>query len=298
MSKEVLKPYNYVFDDSPVRMVNKDGEPFFVAKDLCGVLGLKNSRQVLAALNKEEKGVISMDTNGGTQSVSIVSESGMYKILFKSRKKSATKFLDWVTSEVLPSIRKHGAYLTDKKAEEVVKDPENTIYELAEALLKEKEEREQAEKQITEYEEAVKSLAVSVVHKEAALEKSNSKIEKLSLSDDYLKHHIRPCRALVNITTIGAMVGLSGHKLNKWLSEHDVIRCVNGEWVPTARYLNEGVCRVVAYPFTHRNGTPGISRRTMWTERGVELITTMYRLIENKDQLGRYNPATGELDIF
>ncbi|WP_018126127.1 BRO-like protein [Desulfovibrio oxyclinae] len=98
------------FDGSAVRVVMREDEPWFVAKDVCGVLDIGNSRQAVSRLEEDEKGVITSDTLGGSQKVSAVSESGLYALIFTSRKPEARRFRKWVTSEVLPAIRKHGRY--------------------------------------------------------------------------------------------------------------------------------------------------------------------------------------------
>ncbi|NEN92559.1 MAG: hypothetical protein F6K48_28145 [Okeania sp. SIO3H1] len=98
------------FQESEVRIVSIYKEPWFVAKDLCDVLSLVNVARALDKLDEDEKGVHSMNTPGGKQEMSIVSESGMYSLVLKSRKKQAKIFKKWITSEVLPSIRKTGQY--------------------------------------------------------------------------------------------------------------------------------------------------------------------------------------------
>jgi anti-repressor protein len=105
----------------------KAGEPWFVLKDVCDVLGIGNNRDVVARLDDDEKGVDNIDTLGGAQKLIIISESGFYKVIMLSRKQEAKKFQRWVTHEVLPSVRKHGAYITDSKMEEIMSDPENLV---------------------------------------------------------------------------------------------------------------------------------------------------------------------------
>lgn len=101
--------------DSPefgtVRAVRgDDGEPMFVAKDVCAALELKNPRSTLALLDEDEKGVHIVDTPGGEQRMTTVSEPGFYKLVLKSRKPEAKAFQRWVTHEVLPALRREGAY--------------------------------------------------------------------------------------------------------------------------------------------------------------------------------------------
>lgn len=98
------------FNGAPVRVSEIDGQPWFVAADVCKVLEHSNSRQAIADLDEDEKGVSTADTLGGKQKVSIISESGLYALVFKSRKLEAKRFRRWVTSEVLPAIRKEGKY--------------------------------------------------------------------------------------------------------------------------------------------------------------------------------------------
>ena len=102
-----------------------EGEPWFAAKDVCEVLDIKNNRDAIRALDDDEKGVVSTDTLGGKQELTYVNESGMYALIFQSRKPQAKAFRKWVTSEVLPSLWKYGYYvapgaqLTDEQREEL-----------------------------------------------------------------------------------------------------------------------------------------------------------------------------------
>lgn len=99
---------------SNIRVVMKDGEPWFVAKDVCDALGLSNSRKAVKALDDEEKSTVTKSygtsPKGGNPNVTIISESGLYTLIFRSNKPEAEVFSKWVTKEVLPSIRKTGAY--------------------------------------------------------------------------------------------------------------------------------------------------------------------------------------------
>ncbi|ENP0422075.1 antirepressor protein ant [Edwardsiella piscicida] len=109
----------FKFGDKEIRVLSKDGEPWFVAKDVCDVLKIANSRDGIARLDDDEKGVALTDTLGGNQEVAIVSESGMYTLVLRCRDaiKPGTvphTFRKWVTSEVLPTIRKAGEYQASK----------------------------------------------------------------------------------------------------------------------------------------------------------------------------------------
>lgn len=98
------------FNQSQVRTVIKDGEPWFVAKDICDILSLDNVGQALVRIPDYHKGVSLTDTLGGKQRISVISESGLYRLVLRSDKPQAEPFIEWVTSEVLPAIRKTGKY--------------------------------------------------------------------------------------------------------------------------------------------------------------------------------------------
>lgn len=121
-----------------VRMTEVNGEPFFNLNDCCHILELSNPRKTIERLNP--KGVTTSDilTNGGTQQANFINEANFYKLVFQSRKPEAEKFADWVTSEVLPTIRKHGAYMTEQTLEQALTSPDFLI-QLANELKKEKD---------------------------------------------------------------------------------------------------------------------------------------------------------------
>ena len=121
-----------------------DGEPYFCLSDVCKILDLDNSRQAKTRL--DQKGVITNDalTNGGIQRMDFINEPNLYRLIFQSRKPEAEAFQEWVFSDVLPAIRKHGGYLTPAKIEEVLNDPD-TIIALAQNLKTERAKREQLE---------------------------------------------------------------------------------------------------------------------------------------------------------
>lgn len=131
-----------------IRIVIIGNEPYLMLNDVCKILEISNPRDVKSRLN--DKGVATTDilTPGGTQQATFINESNFYKVVFQSRKPQAERFTDWVTSEVLPTIRKHGAYMTPEKIEEVLLNPD-TIIQLATQLKEEQQKRLQAEKQIT-----------------------------------------------------------------------------------------------------------------------------------------------------
>lgn len=132
------------YEGKQIRTKEYDGETWFVAKDLCDVLEIGNTSMALTRLPGHMKGVSTVDTLGGAQQVIIISESGMYKLAFTSRKEEAERFTDWVASDVLPSIHKHGLYATDNALEAMLSDPDTMIRTLT-ALKQERAQRIAAE---------------------------------------------------------------------------------------------------------------------------------------------------------
>ena len=121
-----------------------DGEPYFVLADICKALDLSNPTMVAKSLDEDALSSTEViDSMGRTQNVNTINESGLYQCIFQSRKPEAKQFKKWVTSEVLPTIRKHGAYLTDSKIEEVLLNPD-TIIQLATQLKAERAEKQEA----------------------------------------------------------------------------------------------------------------------------------------------------------
>jgi len=135
---------NFVFGNKQVRVLEKNNEPWFVAKDVCDVLEIKNNRDAVNRLDEDEKDVASTDTLGGSQSLTVINEPGLYTLILGSRKVEAKAFKRWVTHEVIPSIRKHGAYMTPETIQKVLTDPD-TIIQLATNLKEEMAKRMVAE---------------------------------------------------------------------------------------------------------------------------------------------------------
>lgn len=128
----------YKYEGNEVRTVSVNGEPWFVLKDVCNILGMNNNRMVADRLDADEKGVSQIDTLGGRQEMVIINESGLYNVILRSDKPNAKPFRKWVTSEVLPSIRKHGAYMTPETLQAAILNPD-TMIQLCQQLKSEQE---------------------------------------------------------------------------------------------------------------------------------------------------------------
>ena len=134
----------FKYNDTPVRTIVEDSEPWFVASDVANVLGSESASRIARMADDEDRGFHKVETLGGTQSFATLNESGLYTALIRSRSSNAKPFRKWVTSEVLPSIRKHGGYMTPAKIEEVLTNPD-TIIQLATNLKNERAAREELE---------------------------------------------------------------------------------------------------------------------------------------------------------
>ena len=181
-----------VFDDAELRIIEKDGEVWFVGKDVAEVLGYAKSRNALSTHVDEEdkKDAPIQGYPGGTQNMTVINESGLYSLVLKSKMPDAKKFKRWVTSEVLPSIRKHGAYMTNETIEQALLNPD-TLIQLATNLKEERTQRLIAEQRVNELQ------------------------PKADYYDSILKN-----KSLMTISIIAKNYGMSATKMNELL--HDL----------------------------------------------------------------------------
>lgn len=143
----------FTYNGNEVRTVQHNGETWWVLKDVCEVFGETNYRRVSGRLDEDEKGVSQIDTPGGSQNMTVINEAGLYSTLFamqpekargvteeyiQQRREQLKSFRKWVTSEVLPSIRKHGAYMTPETLEQAILNPD-TMIKLCTALKDEQD---------------------------------------------------------------------------------------------------------------------------------------------------------------
>lgn len=141
----------FQFEEQNVRTLVIDDEPYFVGKDVAEILGYVKPRNAISVHvdDEDKKDAPIQGTLGGIQTMTMINESGLYSLILSSKLPTAKKFKRWVTSEVLPTIRKHGAYMTEQKIEEALLNPD-TLITLAKQLKAEKEQRLLAQKQVEE----------------------------------------------------------------------------------------------------------------------------------------------------
>lgn len=157
----------FEFQGNGLRVIEKDNVPWFVAKDVCDILEIANSRHALTRLDQDEKADVVLNDGRQNRQFSIVNESGLYELIFASRKLEAKMFKKWIKQEVLPSIRKHGAYMTNDTLEKALTSPDFLI-QLATNLKIEQEGRQKAEKQLMQQQPLV-SFAEACMASEKAL---------------------------------------------------------------------------------------------------------------------------------
>ncbi len=241
---------NSEFGEIRTKMISN--EPYFMLSDVCRVLEIKNSRDSKNRLN--EKGVATTDilTNGGIQKADFINESNLYKLVFQSRKPQAEKFSDWVTSEVLPSIRKHGAYMSSEVIEKTLSDPDYLI-RLATNLKEEKAKRALAEAQI----EKDKPKVLFADSCEVA--------ENSILIGEFAK------RLKQNGYDIGQ------NKLFEWLRQHDYL-CKSGERknLPTQYSMELGLFEVKTRIVSNPNGSVRTTSTTKVTGKGQIYFTNKF----------------------
>lgn len=201
------------FNDTPVRaLTDENGEPWFVAKDVCDILGHSNVSMALNRLDDNERSKSNLGRQGETN---IVNEAGLYVLVLGSRKPEAREFKRWVTHMVLPSIRKHGIYATEATTEQILSDPDFGI-RLLTGLKNERAKRIKAETQIKELEPKAK-----------ALDAFTSVEDKLLIRD--------AAKILSNAGT-----PISEKQLREWMSDNGWIYKANCSWHATARHCTAG----------------------------------------------------------
>ena len=221
-----------------IRVLEKDGEPWWVLKDVCDALDIGNSRMVADRLDEDEKGVSSTDTPGGTQDLTVISESGLYSVILQSRKPEAKKFKRWVTHEVLPCIRRHGGYLTPEKVQEAIMNPD-TLIQLA--------------TQIKEYRETI--------------QKQTQVIGELKPKADYTDRILKS-KGTVTMQQIAKDYGMSATRLNRILRELGVQYKQSGQWLLYSKYHAKGYTHSDTINIIKSDGTPDIRMHTKWTQKG------------------------------
>lgn len=246
-----LKIWNY--NNSEVRTVTVNNEPWWVLTDVCKVLELSNATKVAQRLEEDERSNFKLGRQG---EATIINESGLYSVILRSDKPQAKPFRKWVTSDVLPSIRKTGMYATD----ELLNNPDLAI----KAFTALKEEREKT-----------KALTETVaIQQQQILELK----PKASYYDVVLN-----CKDLLSTTEIAKDYGKSARWLNELLHELKVqFKQGNKIWLLYQKYANKGYTSTKTQTYNGNDGEVHTKVHTYWTQKGRLFI---YGLLKAKDIL-------------
>lgn len=235
-----------------IRVVDVNTIPYFVGRDVAFALGYAKPENAISQhVDKEDtlkQGI--PDNQGFIQTTTLINESGVYSLVFGSKLPSAKQFKRWVTSEVLPSVRKHGGYLTDQKVEEVLTDPD-TLIKLATQLKAERAETERLKEQHRLAEEQIKLSQPKVEYYNTVLQSDS----------------------LIATNVIADQLGLSAKRLNEILQQRQVIYRQNDTFVLYAKYRGLGYEGYRTHTYiSNSTGKQHTKQHLYWTEKGREFI--------------------------
>ena len=239
-----------------VRTLEIKNEPYFVAIDVCKCLDIKNTTQAVQRLDEDERSMLNIGRQGETN---LVNEYGLYNLILVSRKKEAKAFKRWVTHEVLPTIRKHGAYMTDEVLKEALTSPDFLI-KLATEL---KEERE-------------KRIALEIDNNIKA-----QQIGELKPKADYVDKILKS-KSLMNVSQIAKDYGMSATKFNKILHELKVQYKQAEQWLLYSKYHDKGYTHSETFDFENKKGINETKLTTKWTNKGRLFL---YNLLKDNGYL-------------
>lgn len=234
---------NFNFEHQNIRTVIINEEPYFVGKDVADILGYRNgSRDINRHVDEEDRLGERIVTSGQNREIVVINESGLYSLILKSKLPTAKKFKRWVTSEVLPSIRKHGMYARD----ELLDNPD-LLLDVVTSLKEEREKRLMAEQQINELQ------------------------PKATYYDLILQND-----SLVSISKIAKDYGMSGVALNKKLHELGIQFKQGKTWLLYQKYASRGYTQSKTELV---NGGKTSVMHTYWTQAGRLFIYDLLKTI-------------------
>ena len=243
----------FSYEENEVRTVKKGSDILWILKDVCGILGIEKYRDAATRLDDDEREPVLVDTLGGRQEMIAVTESGLYSIILLSRKPEAKKFKRWVTHEVLPTIRKHGAYVTPAKLEELMNDPDSWIKVLT-ALKEERAAKERLRLEAAENKPKVIFADAVSVSEGTILIGELAKILKGNGIE------IGQNRLFEKLRQDGYLIKRKGTDYN----------------APTQRAMDLGLFRVKETAITHSDGHVTISKTTKVTGKGQQYFINLF----------------------
>ena len=256
-----MQPQLFNFQGQQVRTVTINGEPCFVGNDVSTILGYSNYRNaVVNHVDDEDKQRTQIEYAGQKREVTVINESGLYSLILGSKLPQAKDFKHWVTSEVLPTIRKHGAYMTDQKAFEVTHNAQG----LANLLQQAADQLKQKDIQIEEMKpKALFADAVSTA-------KTNILIGEMA--------KILKANGVDYITVAGQKVTMGQNHFFQWLRENGYLIKRRGTDynAPTQMAMNKGLFKVKESTSIDANGTTRVNKTTKVTGKGQQYFTNYF----------------------
>lgn len=239
------------FEGNEVRTLKINDEPYFVGNDVAKILGYSNYRKaVFEHVDDEDKLRTQIRYAGQNREVTVINESGLYSLILSSKMPNAKRFKRWVTSEVLPAIRKHGAYMTDEKAFDVVNNKDGLA-----SLL------QQAADQLR-----AKDIQIEKM-KPKALFADSVATSKTTILVGELAKILR-----------GNGINIGANRLFEWLREHGyLIQRKGSDWnMPTQRAMNQGLFEIKETTINHSNGSISISKTPKVTGKGQQYFVNLF----------------------
>lgn len=244
-----LQIFNY--HDNEIRTIEKEDGVWWVLADVCKVLGITKYRDTASRLEDDERGSVRVDTPGGVQEMIAVNESGLYNVIIRSDKAEAVPFRRWVTHEVLPSIRKHGAYMTPETLEKVLCSPD-TIIQIATALKQEQE----------------KSKALEAVNSHLTVQ-NQIMAPKAEYFDELVDRNL-----LTNFRETAKQLEVPPKKFVAFLLDRKyVYRDKRGQLMPYAQHVENGLFQVKE---SVNEKTQWSGTQTLITPKGRETFRLLY----------------------
>lgn len=232
----------WTFGENEVRTIEKNGEPWWVLADVCKVLEISHIKDTADRLDRDEVGQTEViDRLGRKQTATIINESGLYTVILRSDKPQAKPFRKWVTSEVLPAIRKHGMYATD----ELLENPDIAI--AAFTALKEERERR-------------KALETTVAVQTQQIQELKPKASYYDL--------VLNCKDLLSTSVIAKDYGKSAKWLNAYLHEHGIQFKQGNIWLLYQKYAEKGYTSTKTHNVNGNDGQQHPKIHTYWTQKG------------------------------
>lgn len=234
-----------------IRAVSINDEPWFVGKDVAQVLGYSNTRDAIDRhVDSEDKNtVVNPDGNRGNPNMTIINESGLYSLVLSSKLPGAKKFKRWVTSEVLPSIRKHGAYMTPETLQAAILNPDYLL-QVVTALKVETDRRRELEAENEQQRQLIADYEPKIQYVDTILSSTGT----------------------MATSQIAADYNMSAQRLNKILHKAGIQHNVNGQWILYRSKMGMGYTKSITIPIVRSDGRADTKTHTHWTQKGRLMI--------------------------